>query len=302
MVSIIIPSYNSEATIEDCLTALQKQTFNEPYEIILVDSSHDRTPQIVREKFGDVKFIHLEEKTDPGTARNIGIEKSRGELLLFIDSDCRAENDWMEKMVRHHRQNSYAAVGGAVLNGNDPDSEVAWAGYLAEFREFIPQHKAGQVRHIPACNISYKKEIFSNLSPYNHRYYPQEDLELNHRLTRNGRKIFFDPAIRVYHHHRTSFRSFLRHQQNIGRITAKMIHLLHLQGAWIVRNRLLAVFIVPLLPFVKWARTVFLFIRLNPKILLYHPLSVVLLAVGLIYWGIGFGQGVFTAKGISQNV
>ncbi len=302
MVSVIIPSYNSEETIEECLQSLLHQTYKEAYEIILVDSSIDRTPEIVREKFNMIKFIHLNEKTDPGTARNIGIQESRGDLLLFIDSDCRADSDWMEKMTGRYRRDGYAAVSGAVLNGNDPKSEVAWAGYLAEFREFIPQHKAGEVRHGPTCNISYKKEVILKLLPFNHRYYPQEDLELNYRLTRQGGRIFFDPTIRVYHHHRTQFQSFLRHQRNIGQITAKMINLLGLQGKWIVRNKALAVFVIPLLPFVKWLRTVFLFARLNPGLLLTHPTAVVLLAIGLVYWGGGFWQGTFASKGISPNV
>jgi len=293
MVSVIIPSYNSQQTIELCLKALQNQTFDEPYEIILVDSSDDRTPDIVREKFGTIKYIHLKEKTDPGTARTLGVKESSGDPVLFIDSDCEAEKDWLEKMVRCHRQYEYSAVGGAVLNGNDPRSAVAWAGYLAEFREFIPQQPAKEVPHIPTCNISYKREVLLRYMPFNRAYYPQEDLEFNHRITGNGGRIFFDPSIRIYHHHRTEFRSFLKHQQKVGRITARIISLLGLEGAGIVSNKLFAAVAIPFLPVVKWLRTVWLFIRLNPKLVLRHPFSVVLLAMGLIYWGIGFWQGAF---------
>ena len=65
MVSVILPSYNSERTIVAVLNALKNQTFSEPYEIILVDSSSDSTPDLVRTNFPDIQFIHLEKKTDP---------------------------------------------------------------------------------------------------------------------------------------------------------------------------------------------------------------------------------------------
>lgn len=294
MVSVVIPSYNSEQTIEICLKALQNQTFEEPYEIILVDSSDDRTPDIVREKFGTIKYIRLKGKTDPGTARTLGVKESSGDPVLFIDSDCEAEKDWIEKMVCRHRHYDYGAVGGAVLNGNDPRSSVAWAGYLAEFREFIPRQPAKEVTHIPTCNISYKREVLLQFMPFNRAYYPQEDLEFNHRLIGKGEKIFFDPSIRIYHHHRTQFGSFLKHQKKVGRITARMISLLDLEGARIVNDKLIAALVIPFLPVVKWLRTVWLFICLEPKIILRRPLSLILLATGLIYWGIGFWQGVFT--------
>ncbi|HGY56655.1 MAG TPA: glycosyltransferase [Caldithrix abyssi] len=293
MVSVIIPSYNSEETIVFCLDALQNQSYDKPYEIILVDSSVDRTPDIVRQSYPEIKFIHLKEKTDPGSARSLGVKESRGDIILFIDSDCRAERDWIEKMVVRHRQSDYGAVGGAVLNGNDPRSAVAWAGYLAEFREFIPEHPAREVRHIPTCNISYKRNVLLEYLPFNREYYPQEDLELNYRLTKAGYKIFFDPAIRIYHHHRTRFGSFLAHQKTVGRITARMIGLLNLEGAGFVHNKILAVFAIPFLPFVKWLRTMALFIRLQPGILLRHPAAAGLLGIGLISWAIGFWQGVF---------
>ena len=203
MVSVIIPSFNSEDTIEKNLLALHNQTYESDYETILVDSSSDSTPDIVRNGFPSVILLHLNEKTDPGTARNLGVEKSSGDLLLFIDSDCVAEPDWIESIVRLHELNDHAAIGGSVSNGNDPRSLVAWAGYFAEFREFIPERPMREVAHIPTCNISYKASIFKSMAGFNPDYYPQEDLEFNNRLLRTGHKILFCPDAKVHHHHRS---------------------------------------------------------------------------------------------------
>jgi len=72
MISVIIPSYNSNKTIEKCLNSILNQTYSDEYEIIVVDSSIDNTSDIVKNKFKDVKLAHLKKKTDPGTARNLG--------------------------------------------------------------------------------------------------------------------------------------------------------------------------------------------------------------------------------------
>ncbi len=296
MISVILPSYNSEKTIAPVLTALRNQTFSEPYEIILVDSSEDRTPEIVRARFPDITYIHLPRKTDPGTARNLGIKQSTGDPILFIDSDCVAQPDWIEKFVTMHRQTDYAAIGGSVINGNDPENNVAWAGYMAEFREFIPQHPRREVDHIPTCNISYKRRYLEELGGFNPHYYPQEDLDFNFRLRQSGGKILFYPEARVAHNHRTTLADFVRHQANVGVITSSMLHILPLEGHEIVKSKVRTLLAAPLLPFVKWYRTVKLFARLNPLVLKEHPSAALIFGYGLFPWTKGFVKGAFHPK------
>jgi len=294
MISVIIPSYNSEHTISAVLQALQEQTYRGDYEIILVDSSQDRTPEIVHQQFPDIKFFHFEKKTDPGTARNFGVEQSAGDLILFIDSDCRAAADWIEKIVQAHQKHPYAAIGGAVENGNDPRSQVAWAGYMAEFREYLPQYKARLVPHIPTCNISYKRAAFTKIKAFNPRYYPQEDLEFNFRLRQEGLQIYFDPQIRIFHHHRTNLKAFFIHQKRVGTITSKMLKILPLAGSSIVRSKGLAVLALPLLAPVKWFKTLYVFLIKQPKTIITHLPAVVIFTLGLFPWIIGFSKGVFS--------
>ena len=292
MISVIIPSYNSEKTIEKNLDALLNQTYQDEYEIILVDSSNDRTPAIVNEKFSEIKFIHFNTKTDPGTARNAGVEESKGELILFIDSDCIAAPDWIEKLVSKHKNNNYAAIGGSVMNGNDPKSSIAWAGYFAEFREFIPERPPSEVAHIPTCNISYKTSIFKTSNGFNPNYYPQEDLEFNYRLINSGQKILFYPQATVFHNHRTDLKSFFKHQKNVGQITSKMLKILPIQGSLVVKNIFLTFILLPFLPAVKWIKTILVFIQYNRILILKHIPAIFIFAIGLIPWTFGFYLGV----------
>ena len=290
MISVVIPSYNSEQTIEKCLKALLTQTFQGDYEIILVDSSADATPSIVKNNFPKIKFFHLKTKTDPGTARNIGIREAKGGIIAFIDSDCIALPDWLEKIVSAH-ESSYNIVGGSVTPANNPKDAVGWAGYMAEFRQFLPELPKGEVRHIPTCNISYKKEIFQRFGLFDGKYYPQEDLVYNYNLIKSGEKMLFVPNIRVYHTHRSRIIQFLAHQEKIGRITAKVLKILPLEGAFIVRSLFLGGLLIPLLPLVKFLKTIAVFFKYQPREIIVRPMSVLILGVGLILWGKGFFLG-----------
>jgi glycosyltransferase involved in cell wall biosynthesis len=268
------------------------QSYRGQYETIFVDSSDDRTPEIVSEKYPEVKLIHLDHKTDPGSARNIGIGEAKGELIAFIDSDCIAANDWLEQLSFAH-ESSYNVVGGSVDNANGDNHLVACAGYISEFREFIPRRPAGEVSHVPSCNISYKKEIFQKYGLFRGEYYPQEDLAFNFMLSKAGEKIFFDPDIKVYHQTRTRWRDFLRHQERIGAITSQVLKVIPLPGSFIVHHPALAPFLLPLLPFVKFTKTLAAFLKFQPRAITARPLVLLLFAVGLIFWVVGFARGIY---------
>ena len=292
--SVIIPSYNSETTIVRCLQAVTQQHFSEPYEVIVIDSSTDMTPEIIRQQFPQVTLIHLKERIDAGTARNIGIRRSQGEIICLIDSDCIADPDWLRNIVDAHK-GDYTAVGGAILNGN-PDNLIGWAGYLAEFREFFPFHPQQPMRHIASCNISYKRSVFERYGRFLPDYYPQEDLVFNLQLDKNHDMILFDPAVKVAHINKTSIKHFFIHQYRIGCITSQVLkHFPILRGHSIARSRILTILAAPFLPCAKFLNT--FRVSMMSREYVRHFLYVSpLLFVGLLVWGIGCVRGAFLPK------
>ena len=87
--SIIIPAYNVEDYLLDCVDSVIKQSFRD-YEIILVnDGSTDSTLEICQELSKKNKLINLITKKNGGlsSARNAGIEIAKGDYLLFLDGD-----------------------------------------------------------------------------------------------------------------------------------------------------------------------------------------------------------------------
>lgn len=287
-ISIVIPSYNSLKTIERCLDSLLNQDAA-PGEIIIVDSSTDPTPDLIRRKYPQVKLQHSDELLFPGTARNHGVKLARKRIIGFIDADCIAAPDWVAEVAKRHSL-GYQVVGGAIEVG-DPTKLIAWAGHLMEFREFIPFGSFRSVAHIPSCNLSYRKEIFEESGGFPDSYYPQEDLLLNFLLQLEGVKIWFDPALVIKHYCREGFREYLDHQHRIGRVTYCSIKKLSLPISPIIQYRTVASLISPLVGLIKLIRTSYEFSVHYPKTALRHPTIYLLILLGITWWARGFSSG-----------
>lgn len=96
-ISVIIPVFNEEKVIGNCLASLTKQTIIKKMELIVVDDgSTDKTKQIVEE----AKITLLTQNHQgPGAARNFGADKATGDILVFVDADMEFEPDFVEKLV-----------------------------------------------------------------------------------------------------------------------------------------------------------------------------------------------------------
>lgn len=89
LVSIIIPAYNAEEYITDCIKSCIAQTYKNIEIIVIDDGSKDRTYEIVQEyseKYNNIVIIHTENK-GVSNARNLGIESASGEYISFVDAD-----------------------------------------------------------------------------------------------------------------------------------------------------------------------------------------------------------------------
>ena len=291
-VTVLIPAYNAADTIRATLSSLLAQSFDEPYEIIVVDSSSDETPRVIANEFPTAHLIHLDQQTGPGAARNLGLIQAAGAIIACIDADCIAPPDWLERMVAAQRA-GHEVVGGAIENGN-PESLISWAGYLGEFREWLPVGQARLVDHAPTCNISYSRSIFARFGGFPAKFYPQEDLLYHWRLSHHGTPIWFEPDIRVRHVHRSTWRAYVRHLRRIGCITARVLKLTREEGVFLARSPVRALLAVPVLPLVKWLRTIGIFMSHQPDVLREHALALAPLLAGLYVWAVGFVQGAWS--------
>lgn len=136
LISVIIPVYNSESTIRKCLESLMHQTYTN-YEILIVDDgSTDKSLDICKEVCHHSNNVHIFHKENGGSAsaRNLGLEKAKGEWITFVDSDDWVYPDYLNNYVLCVNNNVDLIVQG--FKSNKPlflGQELSEGGYFSNF-------------------------------------------------------------------------------------------------------------------------------------------------------------------------
>ncbi|MEW4282643.1 glycosyltransferase family 2 protein [Priestia koreensis] len=115
-VSVIIPSYNKDPLLRLTLEAFEHQTY-QPFEVILVDDgSTDGTFAYCARYKPDYAFTYIRHTENKGRsqARNVGIQKAKGDVLIFLDSEMVVMPDFIQQHAKHHRNHSNRLVTGAL--------------------------------------------------------------------------------------------------------------------------------------------------------------------------------------------
>ena len=205
LTSVVIPTYNRLPILRKCLDALENQILNveiHSFEIVIVDDgSTDGTVDWLRKNIETYPHLRLFEQSHGGPAlgRNLGVEKSKGELIVFIDSDLVVDKFFLrnhiDSLFRAWKKNGNRKcfTYGSVINTSNfsnPNSEpfklqdLSWA-YFA------------------TGNVAIDKKLLekSGLFDNSFRLYGWEDLELGERLRNMGVKLIKCPRAIGYHWH-----------------------------------------------------------------------------------------------------
>jgi glycosyltransferase involved in cell wall biosynthesis len=216
---VIVLAFNAASTIRTCLTSLELQDFEEPFEIVVVWSGDSATARIVQQEFPKVKLVGQHSTLPTGAGRNLGIEHALGEIIAFLAADCQAEPDWLRRRVTAHRQ-GFDCVGGAVVNGER--YPVARASHLLEYSEFMIGRPREVVVGRPVYTLSFVRNVFERYGTYEPGLACGEDSLFNWRLVKAGERFLFDPSIRITHPGPIRLRDFLKHQQWHGEWLARL--------------------------------------------------------------------------------
>lgn len=206
--SVIIPAYNSEKTISKCISSLLRQT-NKPDEIIVVDDgSIDKTKKEVK-KFKDVKLISQINR-GPASARNLGVKKAKGDILLFTDDDCIPDRYWVSEMEKPFRSKTVDGVQGRYMTKQE--------GLIPRFVQmeiedrYDRMKKRENIDFIGSYSAGYRKSIFMKYGGFDESFpvASGEDPELSFKLSEHGHKMVFNEKAVVYHNHTESFSAYMK--------------------------------------------------------------------------------------------
>ena len=273
-VSVVIASYNQKDTIKACVESLLNQKTVRSYEVIVVDSSDNGTGDVLERYVPGITLIRSRRRLFGGTAINVGNARARGNIIACTDTDVVVDDTWIENIYREHSKHN--VVGGTVHNGT-PHSAVGWGVYLFEFSEYIGTRNK-HVRHMPTCNISFKKEHLKHYGPF-------PDVHMSYDLlftARIGSPIFFSKRVVVTHINRTDAVAVLKHCYMLGYTAAKARRMVRLPGGFLLKRRIL----IPLLSLYRLALIAY---RAScSSHFLPFLLTLPLVISNLIAWNLGF--------------
>ena len=160
--SVVVPMYNAEKTIEECLKSLLKQKIKKSYEIIVVDdgstdNSTERVKKIGRKtKTGMIRLIR-QKNAGPSKARNAGAKTANGNIICFTDSDCEPDENWLEEMTKSFEDPAVGATQGAYKT---KQKELMARFVQAEVEERYERMKrAKKIDWVGSYSAAYRKEV-----------------------------------------------------------------------------------------------------------------------------------------------
>lgn len=213
--SIIICGFNEERFLKRCLTSCISQNYpKDKYEIVYIDNnSRDRSLEIAK-KFKNIKSF-VEKRQGLSEARNCGINKTNGEIIVFLDADTKLDKNYLLKQERIFMNDKIGAGGGKVL----PMKNKVISNYLGvSLFESYPRYiKNRFVRTYPGCNLTIRRKVINKIGIFKENFevgevsIPRlEDKEICMRIRREGYLIQYNKEAIIYHKNREKLNDLIK--------------------------------------------------------------------------------------------
>ena len=163
MISVIVPVYNVETYLEECLDSIQNQTYTD-FEVLLVnDGSTDRSKAICERYCKENRRFHLLNQENQGlsAARNTGVAASRGEFIVFVDSDDMILANYLETLMHYMREDvdivesQFTVSNEEFLAKSFKEPSILFEGNSQEAVKIFPKH----VLNVNAVTKLYRRSI-----------------------------------------------------------------------------------------------------------------------------------------------
>jgi len=319
-VSVIMPVRNEGSNIQISLGSVINQDFpREDLEIIVVDGmSTDDTRQQIREIAAEVPDLSIQILENPKqivpSAMNIGIQASRGEIIVRMDGHCRIPEDYLSTCVAELQDREVQNVGGMQFPVGD--TYISRAVALATSSPFFIGNSyfryARQKRLVDTVFLgAYPREVFDKIGLFDEELVRHQDYDLNLRLRNQGGKILYIPELKVEYHPRDTIASFFKQYFQYGfwkvRVMQKSRHafrLRHFAPTGLVMAVVLGAIVSLLFPglaalylgglavYFLGALAASILVSIQSKTLKYLPILPIIFMCIHFGWGAGFWWGV----------
>lgn len=202
-ISVIIPHLNQHEAVLRCLASVCAQRYPaDRMDIILADNGSAGNLSSVRRAFPHIRMVR-EERPGPGLARNAGVAVAQGDILAFVDADCRAHPLWLRAAATALTQpGSSGVVGGDVrIDLADPDHLTGLEAYESVFayRQALYIRK---MHFSGTGNLAMWRTVYDAVGPFG-GIEIAEDRDWGRRALLKGYRTLYAPNMIVFHPART---------------------------------------------------------------------------------------------------
>jgi len=212
LVSIIIPTYNRENDLLECIESIKKSDYKH-YEIIVVkDGSETRYKKIPRMK--DIMYIE-QEKSGFAKVCNSGIKNANGEIIILLNDDTIVDSKWISELIKPLALNDVGITCGKIYYyENNQKSKKIWYGggiilpFLPRIVWHLPlkryseenENITKETRFATGCAMAFRKELIKKVGLLDEKYISYfEDADFSIRVNRAGYKILYIPNAKIWH-------------------------------------------------------------------------------------------------------
>jgi glycosyltransferase involved in cell wall biosynthesis len=204
LVSIIVPVYNGQDTLELCLDSISKLCYpKDLLEVILVDNGSTDSTVAIAKRY-NVTVLHEPSIKSSYAARNVGIKAAKGDLLAFTDADCIVTPNWLKHLVAHWNDTSIGCFAGEI-EAYLPEDLIE---VFSDRQGILRQSGTLTCAYLPytqTANSAYRKTVFNQVGLFISEMTSGGDADIAWRMQKQlGLEIKFIPEALVYHKHRTS--------------------------------------------------------------------------------------------------
>jgi glycosyltransferase involved in cell wall biosynthesis len=201
-VSVVVPAYNAETTIDECVRSLLALRYaRDRLELIVVDNgSRDRTREIVARHLDTVTLLD-EARRGPSAARNAGIRRSRGSVIALTDADCTVDEGWLEALVAPLRDPSVGIAGGTILARRPATAIELYGESIHDHRRAIEVYRPP---YVITMNWAARRSVLDECGPFDEGLLRCEDVGLAYRVGNAGYTLVYCPDAIVYHRNETT--------------------------------------------------------------------------------------------------
>lgn len=253
-VSIIIPVLNEEYYIESFIESLFKQTYDSnKLEYLFIDgNSIDATVNLINDKFKNTdlnyKVIINERKITP-ISLNLGIENAVGDLIIRLDAHSEYPENYIEKCVFYINNIPDADNVGCTIQTiskgliGESIASVLSSKFGVGNSQFRTGGEAGFVDTVPFG--TFRSELFKKIGYFDERLERNQDSEFNHRIIKNGGKIYLFTDINIKYHPRNTISKLVKMAYSNGKWNIFTTYLV--PGSMKIRHFIPLIFVISIL-------------------------------------------------------